>query len=377
MTTGAPADAVPGLLALRPRLEHRAWGDPETIHRLLGSDPDGRPVAELWIGGYPGRGALTADGTPLDELLAAAGEPALDVLVKVLTVASPLSLQLHPDDEAAERGHAAGLAGFADPRGKPELLLARTPFSSLSGLRPPADALQVLDLLGLAGLPGWEPVVTALRGGDVRTALGAVLAAGRDLSAGLAAVLGADAAVGAADLGAARRVTATHADDPAVAATLLLQPHELAPGQTLWCPAGCPHLHVSGSGVEVQTSADTTLRAGLTAKPVDTGRFLEHLGTRTPLLLAPAREGAEEVVTAPDGRLRLGVVSGAGVLDPLPVRSLLLCGSGSVTVRSGGATIGVAAGHGALVGARTGPLEVSMGTADGVLFRASTLGPTG
>ena len=71
-----------------------------------------------------------------------------------------------------------------------------------------------------------------------------------------------------------QRVTARHPGDPALVATLLLEPFALEPGQTLWCPTGCPHAHVSGLGVEVQPSSDTTLRAGLTGKRVDVALFL-------------------------------------------------------------------------------------------------------
>ena len=265
----APAGVGPVLL--EPVLIGYPWGDPDTIPRLLGRRPDGRPVAELWIG---------AEGVP--------------VLVKVLAVAAPLSLQLHPDDESAARGHAAGLAGFTAPYGKPELLLAISPFLSLSGLRPAADSLAVLAGLGLdhraapALRPALGPVLDALHAGDPAAALAAALTAGEQLADAVSAALGHDRSPG---LELARRVAVVHAGDPALAATLLLRPHRLEPGEALWCPPGCPHVHVSGCGVEVQTDADTTLRAGLTAKPRDAATFLANLRTLPPERPEPVRVG--------------------------------------------------------------------------------------
>ena len=346
----APAGVGPVLL--EPVLIGYPWGDPDTIPRLLGRRPDGRPVAELWIG---------AEGVP--------------VLVKVLAVAAPLSLQLHPDDESAALGHAAGLAGFTAPYGKPELLLAVSPFLSLSGLRPAAESLAVLAGLGLdrraapALRPVLAPVLDALHAGDPAAALAAALTAGEVLAGAVVAALARDRSPG---LELVRRVAAVHAGDPALAATLLLRPHRLEPGETLWCPPGCPHVHVSGCGVEVQTDADTTLRAGLTTKPRDPATFLANLRALPPERPEPVRVGAEQVVTAPDGRLRLGVVpDGGGVLDPLPEPSVLLCLRGPASVEVAGDEARLEAGSGAFVAAGAGPVRVA---GRGPVFRASTLG---
>jgi len=44
----------PEILALKPAMQHYAWGDPNFIPALLGDEnPDGRPCAELWMGAHP------------------------------------------------------------------------------------------------------------------------------------------------------------------------------------------------------------------------------------------------------------------------------------------------------------------------------------
>src|SRR5690242_5650738 len=102
------------LLALEAPVQHYAWGSPDAIPTLTGRAPDGRPWAELWLGAHP-NAPSRADGEPLDRLVAA--HPAellgarvtgafgarLPFLFKILAAARPLSIQAHPDLEAARR----------------------------------------------------------------------------------------------------------------------------------------------------------------------------------------------------------------------------------------------------------------------------------
>ncbi|MGO1607633.1 MAG: type I phosphomannose isomerase catalytic subunit, partial [Brevibacterium yomogidense] len=46
-----------------------AWGSPTGIPEILGQEPDGTPVAELWVGAHPGAPS-TVDGRSLDALIA-------------------------------------------------------------------------------------------------------------------------------------------------------------------------------------------------------------------------------------------------------------------------------------------------------------------
>ena len=71
----------PGIVALKPAVQHYAWGDPNFIPALLGDGkPDGRPCAELWMGAHPDAPAgafLGGSVIPLDRLLEAASEEIL------------------------------------------------------------------------------------------------------------------------------------------------------------------------------------------------------------------------------------------------------------------------------------------------------------
>src|SRR5690606_30725605 len=144
-----------------------AWGSRNAIPELLGEQPTGEPQAELWLGTHPGSPASVAKATHdphtlIDlvdsdpELYGVRGGP-LPFLLKVLAIEAPLSLQVHPDIEQAREGfareEAAGVPrdasgrNYGDPNHKPELLVALTPLSALSGFRPIAEARD--DLRGL------------------------------------------------------------------------------------------------------------------------------------------------------------------------------------------------------------------------------------
>ena len=112
----------PGILPLKPAIQHYAWGDPNFIPALLGDENSvGKPCAELWMGAHPDAPAGAVLGgclVPLDQLLEAASEEILHPVVtarfgrqlpflfKVLAAAAPLSLQTHPNKRNAEEGFA-------------------------------------------------------------------------------------------------------------------------------------------------------------------------------------------------------------------------------------------------------------------------------
>jgi mannose-6-phosphate isomerase len=106
------------------------WGSSTTLARLQGRLATGRPEAELWMGAHPAAPSAlrSPDGAEhrLDALVEADPETLLgaDVaarfggrlpfLLKVLAIARPLSLQVHPGPERAR----AGFAGEVDVPGE-------------------------------------------------------------------------------------------------------------------------------------------------------------------------------------------------------------------------------------------------------------------
>jgi len=256
-------------------VQHYAWGDPEFIPRLLGVAPDGRPWAELWLGTHPNGAARLADGRPLRDVT---GD--LPFLLKVLAAARPLSLQTHPSRQQAEAGFAAGR--YPDPEPKPELLCALTPFSAYCGVRP-ADAT-----LALLGELGADELAEAVAAGGPGGALEA-------LYRGRVRVDPVVRAAAASDRPEARwvqRLARDYPGDPSVAATLLLNLVELAPGEAIQLGPGNLHAYLVGSGIELMGASDNVVRGGLTVKPVDVDDLLA-VADPTPLaepVMAPAAE---------------------------------------------------------------------------------------
>ncbi|MDI1461235.1 mannose-6-phosphate isomerase, class I [Catellatospora sp. KI3] len=317
------------------------WGSTTELAALLGLPP-GPPRAELWLGAHPSgpstldRGGRTytlaevLDADPVGELGTATVDrfgPRLPFLLKLLSARRALSLQVHPSDEQARQGYARRDPHYADPWAKPELVVALTEFSALAGLRPAAEAA---DLLARLALPQLAPVVAALGQGDVAAALHTVLTwprtARREL---VTAVAAAARELGGQDFDATARLAGQHPDDPAVLAPLLLRRHTLAPGQALYLPAGVLHTYLGGFAVEVMGASDNVLRAGLTGKPVDVPALLAITDVRAqPGRVVPDASG---VYRPGCPQFRLHHVSGSTSRLAGALPRILLCTGGTVT----------------------------------------------
>jgi mannose-6-phosphate isomerase len=272
---GPPAYAR-AVQAITGVVQHYAWGDHEFIPRLLGVKSDGRPWAELWLGTHPNGAARLDDGRALRDV---AGE--LPFLLKVLAAAQPLSLQTHPSRAQAVAGFAAGR--YPDPEPKPELLCALTPFSAYCGVRPAEATLALLDELGASRLAevlaaeGPAGALEALYRGRVHVEP-IVHAAARSERTEARWVV---------DL------AARYPGDPSVAATLLLNLVELAPGEAIQLGPGNLHAYLAGAGIELMGASDNVVRGGLTTKPVDIDDLLA-VADPTPLV-APVMTPAAEL----------------------------------------------------------------------------------
>lgn len=325
-----------------------AWGAPGAITGLLGVDgacaptAEGRPEAELWLGGHPGAPArvLTENGRPparlirLDQWIAdhperalgrhAAGlregsGPALPFLMKVLAAAEPLSLQTHPDLAAAQAGFAredaAGIPvdaphrNYRDRLHKPELLLALSErFSALAGFRPVADSAAAVRTLAAAPFsrerdedgnlvgPGFGPeqasllvafaeeIETRPLAGIVRRLLeGEPGPEGATAAALVEAVEVAARALGpdaSPDARTALELAERYPGDPGVALALLMHRVELRAGEAIFLVAGTLHAYLRGVGIEVMAASDNVLRGGLTGKHIDVPELLATLEAR-------------------------------------------------------------------------------------------------
>lgn len=285
--------------------QHYDWGSTSAIPEMLGQEPDGAPWAELWFGAHPaGRTLISGDGALADLLDSAPARllgddvvrrfgPQLPYLLKLIAPAKPLSLQVHPSLAQAAEGYAleneAGVAldnparNYKDSNHKPEMVLALTRYEAVAGFRAPRRAAEVLGELSspLARQMRRTLRLNPTRFG-IRQAFTDLVSAGSRPSPDEVTELVAEIAERReAGLSPSPRVDANviamdeaFPGDPGVAASLLLNPVTLQPGEALFVPAGSVHAYISGVGVEIMASSDNVLRAGLTAKHVDVPEML-------------------------------------------------------------------------------------------------------
>ena len=265
------------------------WGSTTALAELRGVEPSGHPEAELWFGDHPASPSIcVSDGLSLAEWRERDdSRRPLPFLVKLLAVATPLSIQVHPSrDRAAagfDRENDAGIGldspnrCFVDRNHKPEMVRAVTRFSALSGFRPARERTAIIHHLVSAGVPGARELELACTAG-VRDGVDLVVSGDESVTR-LALALaqpvpgtGVEYVDDALDV--ARRVAESFPGDPGVVFTLLLNHVDLAPGELLAVPAGTVHAYLGGVCVEVMASSDNVLRGGLTAKHVDVAAFL-------------------------------------------------------------------------------------------------------
>lgn len=295
-------------------LQDYAWGIVDGLSAWR-QDPapdiaTGKPEAELWFGAHGNGPSPLADG-PVGE---SAAEITLadkidgtqvPILVKLLAASKPLSLQIHPRAELAERllarqeNDPEAPQLLSDPYAKTEMLIALTDFSALLGLRDPALSAQLIDGLGVEGTTAADQ----LRADEISAAIRTLIAAGPD-------------AITQAETELVPRMTKAGIDEPAIAAmqtvidnypgdsgilvAALLNHQQLTPGEALYAQAGIVHAYVSGIGVEVMVSSDNVFRLGLTPKTVAVDEALASLDVDLePITLEPI--AGNEQTYAPDG----------------------------------------------------------------------------
>jgi len=371
-----------------------AWGSRGGIAALQGRGPSGGPEAELWMGAHPQAASVLEHGGRLDALVEAAPARVLGAevvarfgvrlpfMLKVLSAAEPLSLQVHPDDALARERfdgeEATGIdrgapdRSYRDPYAKPEMLVAITDFQVLLGFRPAVEAADALHRLGIQALSG---VASALRGGAPTgeaflTIVDWPVARRRELVAEVRA-----GAVTSDDPRAPWLVFLAdrYPDDPGVAGVVLLNYVRLHDGQGVYVAPGQIHAYLQGTGVEILGGSDNVVRGGLTPKHVAVGELRRVLSCEAvpPSIIEPVACGdGEEMWITPRpefalSRLRLDDSTREfAVSQP----QILLCIEGKVEVGAADVRVVLGGGESAFVTADTGPVTAS---GRGVLLRAT------
>lgn len=284
--------------------QHYAWGSPTALPELLGfSNPEGKPLAEIWMGAHPkapSKLLLPGSEIALDQAVREDPDrwvgPAAAVrfggefpfLLKLLSAATALSIQAHPSKMQAEEGFAreerqgisvdAPNRNYRDRNHKPELMLPLTEFDALCGFRdsrdieeqlapyvsrvgPPASSVPYP---GSGGLEAWFHGLMSLPGETKKALLEAVLEEVPFEEDG-------------SPLWWVGELNRQHPSDFGALSPLYLNLLRLGAGEGLFLAPGVLHAYLRGSGVEIMANSDNVLRSGCTVKHVDPEELLRVL----------------------------------------------------------------------------------------------------
>lgn len=388
--------------ALDNTVRDYAWGSVDTIPRLLGVEPTGRPQAELWMGAHESAPSKLADGNDLYAAVTADPVGVLGsaeasrfggrfpFLAKLLAAAQPLSIQAHPSGEQAAAGFAredeegvprdAPDRNYRDPWPKPEVMIALEDFEALVGFRPLARTVALVDALKCEAV---DPMASELRAGRLREAFGWAVSTDRDTVRGIVAALGEACAAYQGDAFAVEVETVDalardFPDDPGVLAALLLNRITLHRFEASYLPAGNVHAYLRGSGFEVMANSDNVLRGGLTRKHIDVPELMSVVDF-TPLddpVLKPEPSGVEGVSAYRTGcayfavqRVDLsGPANGASITPDAAGPRIVACVDGSVLVAAGESVVALPPGRSAFVSGSEPPCTL---TGSGTAFVVS------
>lgn len=364
------------------------WGSPSGIHEIMGLVPDGKPLAEVWMGSHPAGMCYidTDDGTVLSLEDYVAKDPGknlgsrsvslygnrLPYLFKLLCIEKPCSVQAHPDRATAEKGfERENLAGipadspsriFKDPGCKNEMVLALTPFYLMNGFKPVADIKR--NFPGFINETGSE--------GDFYSAFlrKFINSDFNDIKADIS-LLDTD------ERYIFDRLQACFPGDPFVYAPFFLNSVRLEPGEALAVGEGQLHSYVEGMCFELMTSSDNTLRGGLTDKYINKEelynviRFREEKST----IITPAVSGCERKFIPGFGEFALSeIIPGENeyVSEAVHGMEIIFVSSGRGTLCSGDETAELNRGDALVIPADAGKYIIR-GTGDLAVYKGAVL----
>ena len=286
-------------------IKEYAWGNVSSIPSLLGIEGDGQPKAELWFGTHPdGMATVVETQEALQNLLVSdprhwLGEAhlatfgnELPLLLKVLAIDKPLSIQVHPDKKQAEKGWAQeehlrsrlhkDQWNYKDPNRKAEIGYALEPVTALSGFRPLKETRTWLKRLIPSALHAFFPFLYDEDDEDalIRRFFEALYTLGKNdlativdelfVSLENADDLPLESAEGfLMEKGIVEYCRTDYPLDPGLLAPFFLNVVHLKIGEGLFIPPGVLHAYMKGVVLEVMSASDNVLRGGLTPKRVD------------------------------------------------------------------------------------------------------------
>jgi mannose-6-phosphate isomerase len=403
--------AVSYMVAITPKIQPYAWGDDSFIPALLGKKSDGKPKAELWFGTHPGGESTLADSTPLGDFIRDHADDFLgrqqvnrqgkDVpfLLKVLAIAKPLSLQVHPTTEQAQKGYAEEVAShvdlpreqwnYKDDRQKAEVLYALTPVTAMCGFLSSAKIAENLRSMVPYQFPLLFPFLQENQKSDESTLverffttlytletdqLKSLLEEFREQIGKLIKEENNDG-MWLSPVQIAHDCLTLYPNDPGVLAPFFLNVVQMKPGETIFLEPRTLHAYVKGNAIELMTNSDNVVRGGLTHKKVNVPLLLKTLTFKphTADLCPQIPDATDKTnVFAPTDDFLLSVFK-RGVYEVNQRKSIefLLCTEGNAVMTSLHQTVSLGKGECIVVAASLPDYHLEV---DGTVFSASVPG---
>ncbi|WP_145578662.1 mannose-6-phosphate isomerase [Yersinia alsatica] len=375
---------------MKNAVQNYAWGSTNALTELYGiANPQGKPMAELWMGAHPKSSSEVADANGQwhslrdvieqdpdanlgHDVFQRFGE--LPFLFKVLCAAQPLSIQVHPSKRAAEIGFAkenqAGIPldaaerNYKDANHKPELVYALTPFQAMNGFRTLDDIAALLqpltaahpDIAAFLREPDTEHLATlfasllSMAGEPKTRALGI-------LKAALNNQLG-------EPWDTIRSISRFYPEDSGLFSPLLLNVVTLQPGEAMFLYAETPHAYLDGVALEVMANSDNVLRAGLTPKFIDIPELMANLQfipkPADTLLTQPQQQGNELVFPIPveDFAFSLHTLTADPQLLAQNSAAIVFCVTGQAVLKKQQQEITLQPGESCFIPANESPVSV-------------------
>ena len=311
-----------GIYPLNGRLQHYVWGGERYIPHLLHIDKTESHYAEYWLGAHPSAPSqilyaqekislcdfLHQNPTALGQQSRQLFGDNLPYLLKILDVANPLSIQLHPTKKQAEIGFAqentAGIPlndpkrTYKDDNHKPEMMIALSDFWLLHGFKTKA---QILDTLRQR--PSLAELATKLTSQNLADFYADIMLATQDqLAQWLLPIIDSQQkayeqnqlAMQDPDYWVLYTLHAMKISrdklDAGLMSFYLFNIVNLQGGEGIFQAAGVPHAYLRGQNIELMACSDNVIRGGLTPKHVDIEQLLKIIDCSeiVPQIIAPA-----------------------------------------------------------------------------------------
>lgn len=374
------------IVEIQGNIKEYEWGNDSFIPQLLSQQIDGKPKAELWFGTHEsGDSSVVGAGKPLSEFLRSdslhwLGKEHLDsfsaelpLLLKVLAIEKPLSIQCHPSKAQAEEGWKKEALlrnrlprdqwNYKDANRKAEVIYALTPITAMCGFRPLEQILGALQMLLPNSFAATFPYLLqdTHKPDDLikqlfehlytmpKSELSALV---EEYIAALAAHEELPLTTGDGTFLESKGIVISchesYPADPGLFAPYLLNVVHLQPGQALYLEPRTLHAYVFGNGIELMSASDNVLRGGLTHKKVDVAELMHVMEVKgrtvQPVPILKGRSGRLHVLT-PTEEFHLMILGpGTYNIDQRLSIELLFCTEGGATFTSSGKSVSLAKG---------------------------------